>query len=209
MKRFRFQFSLVSVLIAVTAVAAGCVSLAFASPMWSSAVFTICVGLLVFSGLAAIIRGGECRARWMGVLLVGATYLLIVFGPFSGHVKSRLLTTRILEWSHGYFESSRQADAEGTVTADFIIADVIDDVGSPDIMVREKYTAIGEGLYRMQPANSNIALLANVATRPSWDEFHDVGQSLFVLLFALVGGYVGSLLFRAQRNSESKGTSES
>ncbi len=112
------QFSLRNLLIAVAAVALGMASLLNANYWWSSLLWGATLAMLLFAGLATLLRREISRAYWGGVLLAGSLYLLLLmysvqhssasifttpnspivsFAPLSNE---QLITTRLIRWGY-------------------------------------------------------------------------------------------------------------
>src|SRR5262245_124627 len=111
----RWQFSLLTLLIAMSGVALVCLALRSPNELWATAVFAVAAGGLSLAALAAIYRDGRTRAFALGFLVVGAAYwgltLLAEQNPNFGG-EPRLPTTR---WAIALFSLLHQ-DAMNSTT---------------------------------------------------------------------------------------------
>jgi len=92
----RWQFSLLTLLIAMGIVALICLALRSPNELWATAVFAAAVFSLSLAGLAAIYRSGRTRAFALGFLVLGAGYWCLVLLAEQGesYGQPRLPTTR-------------------------------------------------------------------------------------------------------------------
>ena len=91
-----FRFSLQGLILLVGFLAFGFASLRSSSVLLSSAVFTLFVLTLLHAVLAVSFRRSEARAFWIGFLVCGGAYLLLVFTPLGHRLGRSLLTTELL-----------------------------------------------------------------------------------------------------------------
>jgi hypothetical protein len=94
------RFSIADLLVAVGICAVGLACLKLASSV-AGGVLSVTLGFLTVAGLGVIYRQGERRAFWAGVLICGWAYMALSSGPwFIDHVRPRLVTSALLDWSY-------------------------------------------------------------------------------------------------------------
>jgi hypothetical protein len=203
MRRIRFHLGTLVLLVLVVGVAFA--ALRESSPIWESAVFTLTVGVLLFSTLLAIHRTRRRRAFWLGFALFGASYLLLSLVP---SIERRLITTKALAELDSKVSRSTPAGV-GLAFADY------DNDGEIDLFVTGNspsstlyYHAIGNGLFEDVTAKVGLNLAGDQATgnggffvnslgklslRASvgtTENFVRIGHSLIALILALTGGSI-------------------
>ncbi len=89
------RFSLRDLLILIALVAIACAALSQPGEMWHSVVVSVSLLMLVGMLLRVLMASGEQRAFAAGWLLFATSYLLILFGPWSGtnHLGQNLITS--------------------------------------------------------------------------------------------------------------------
>jgi hypothetical protein len=92
----RWQFSLFTLLVAMTCVGLGCVALSSPSELWTGLVFVLAVGSLLVAGLCIVYRDGRARAFAVGFVIFGTAYFLVSQGdtPDVPVAHTQLPTTR-------------------------------------------------------------------------------------------------------------------
>jgi hypothetical protein len=104
------QFSLRSLLVAVAAVAIGTTAFLKANAWWASGLFAAEILLLLFAGAEVIFRRGQ-SAFWMGYLVTGSLYVLILMASFTNELASpfhfrTLPTTQAIMWGYSWLPDS-------------------------------------------------------------------------------------------------------
>src|SRR6476646_9748079 len=94
-----FQFSLRHLLIAVAAVALGAAALINANDWWASGLWAVTYLVLAYSALASIFRRETKRAFWMGYLVAGSVYVILLTF-LDGGQQPELITTKILDFAY-------------------------------------------------------------------------------------------------------------
>src|SRR5687768_17463027 len=105
------QFSLRSLLVAVAAVAIGTTALLNANAWWASGLFAIEIFLLFFAGVEVIFRPRQ-NAFWIGYLLAGSLYLLLLIPAAMTEPGSQfrpLPTTNLIVWWYSLLPDSKKA----------------------------------------------------------------------------------------------------
>ena len=105
------QFSLRSLLVAVAAVAVGTAALLNANTWWASGLFAIEIFLLFFAAVEVIFRRGQ-NAFWIGYLLAGSLYLLLLIPSTTTELGSQfraLPTTNLIVWWYSLLPDSKKA----------------------------------------------------------------------------------------------------
>lgn len=94
--RRRWQFSLFTLLVAMTGVGLASVALANPSELWSGLVFVLSLGALLVAGLCIAYRDGRARAFSVGFVVFGTAYFLVSLGdtPDVPEAHTTLPTTR-------------------------------------------------------------------------------------------------------------------
>jgi hypothetical protein len=92
----RWQFSLFTLLVAMTCVGLACVALVSPSELWRGITFILAVGSLPVAGLCIVYRQGRTRAFAVGFVIFGTAYFLVSLGdtPDVPDAHSTLPTTR-------------------------------------------------------------------------------------------------------------------
>jgi hypothetical protein len=92
----RWQFSLLTLLIAMTWVGLVCVALCNPGALWTGLIFVLAVGSLLVASLCIVYRDGRARAFAVGFVIFGTTYLFVSMGdtPDVAEAHTQLPTTR-------------------------------------------------------------------------------------------------------------------
>jgi hypothetical protein len=93
MRRLRFHLGTIVILVVFLAVSFA--ALRESNEMWDSSIFSIMLGILLFSILFAVHRTDSRRAFWLGFTLLGWIYLGLSLIP---PVETRLITTKALHY---------------------------------------------------------------------------------------------------------------
>jgi hypothetical protein len=207
---YRPTISIRMLLAIVAFIALACTALVWANGIWATTLFTAALGVLLFAVLALILRRGVKQAFWIGFAVFGWGYLWMAHWPngdyafsmsggFGGGTRQwtlqqgeedSLATTRLL--AYAYLNWLTKIRTAPTPT-------------SPPTPVT--YTV---GAYEGQPvivgAGGSAPATAPTAPAgtpfPSMHEFMRVGHSLFIIVFALVGGWLGTILYRTREAKE-------
>ncbi len=164
----RPRFSIAALMGIVVVCAVGIAALRYASELWENILFTLTLGLLAFALLGAIYRRGPRRAFWVGFALIGWGYLLLGFGPWCAEqVRPHLITTWLVDRLYPSIAPSE------VIGVDF------------DFKVATSSTPSQKGL------SPHVYLLATNSREP----FQRIGQCLWALLLAFVGGRIARRLF--------------
>lgn len=91
-----WQFSLLTLLVAMTCVGLMCVALDSPSELWTGVVFVLAVGSLLVAALSIVYRDGRARAFAVGFVIFGTTYFVVSMGdtPDVAEAHTQLPTTR-------------------------------------------------------------------------------------------------------------------
>jgi hypothetical protein len=169
------RFSLAGLMGIVAVIALGCVGLVSASTFWTSAAATITLGLLLGAVLGAVLLRGAEQAFLLGFALFGVIYLLLVDWDWFGGQLGHDLTAGLSDVAESIIPAPRVATAP--ITSPF---------PSPSPPV--------PGL--MEPMETFAAHSVKIGN------FVQIGRMTLALLFALVGGIVGRLLFSRRHGQE-------
>src|SRR5262245_36305268 len=177
------QFKLRSLFAATTIAGVSTYALIYASPFWAAVIFTLCIGLLLTAIVFAIAASAKSRFFWLGFGIFGWGYWLVLTSPITAmgptaqnwrlnpEAGRPLITTRYLIWIYDTVLPLVQEQPQGQV-------------GAPT-------TSITPGI-DPQPPSDAFGYQAWRYTHPADPEFMRVGNSLCALLFAMLGGAIGS-----------------
>ena len=180
-----FRFSLTALLGLVSFAALGCAALANATDLWRECMVTLMLGLLLTATLAAIIWRGERRALATGFAVFGWAYMLLAFVSALG-VRGDLLTDRLIARLYEVAQGSDQQQIEKNY-----IDEVITLSGAGRVIF-----GAGSNLRVWDVTTGRPAAGNNV---PSYENFADIGHSLWATVIACLGAMVASLLSAGQR----------
>jgi hypothetical protein len=92
----RWQFSILTLLVAMTWVGLVCVALGSPGELWAGMIFVLAVGSLLVASLCIVYREGRARAFAVGFVIFGTTYFVVSMGdtPDVPDAHSQLPTTR-------------------------------------------------------------------------------------------------------------------
>jgi hypothetical protein len=161
------RFSLAGLMGIVAVIALGCVGLVSASTFWTSAAATITLGLLLGAVLGAVLLRGADQSFLLGFALFGIIYLVLVDWDWYGGQLGHDLTAGLSDVADSIIPAPQVATAP--ISSPF---------ASP--------LPPGPGPSRMEPIAAHSVKVGN---------FVRIGRMTLALLFALVGGSVGLLLF--------------
>jgi hypothetical protein len=193
MRRFRFHLGTLVILILFLGV--GLAALRESNDTWDSGIFSIMLGILLFSMLFAVHRTDSRRAFWLGFTLLGWIYLGLSLIP---PIEIRLITTKALHYLYSKLpddavvvtsQAGRNVTSklkEHTISAPFqgLIVKNKNQYGiSPAYYA--KYTAYKTKLRRLGSGKT--------------ENFVRIGHSLVVLLTAWFGGQVSRYLWTKNR----------
>jgi len=114
-RRTGWQFSLGTLLVAVSWVAVTCVALRTANEIWAGVASIIAVGALLFAVLVIIYRTGRARAFAVGFAVFGTGYLFVSSGdtPDVADAHCQLPTTR---WAIGLYTLMHGSNVQTSIT---------------------------------------------------------------------------------------------
>jgi hypothetical protein len=165
------RFSLKTLLIAFTGVAVSLVGLLNANLAWAAFFYTVAFVLVLSGIVGAIVRPWPQRGYWVGFALFGGGYFWLALvaegslrfaGPNGVVLEPNLATSHLLLGAHRY------------VSQDFA-GSIADQRASRILNARIRSSG---GAFAVQ--------------RTSSEYFLQVGHSIFTIVFALVGGALGS-----------------
>jgi hypothetical protein len=174
------RYSLGALLCAVLFVAVACAALANPIPLWSQIVFTATAVLFLGATVFAVV--GRPRPVAAGFAVFGWGYLLLASGPFGAAVRPHLLTESLL---------ARLAPL------------VVDpNVTYPQVVIERSVPLnawTGGSTLWVAPSDSSVfhttlagyPYIVSSSDGSSW--LHQIGHTLWAVLFAAVGGALGRL----------------
>jgi hypothetical protein len=192
----RFRFHLGTLVIVVMLLGIGFAALRESNETWDSSIFSITLGMLLISVLLAVHRTESRRAFWLGSSVVGWTYLGLTLVP---SIESRLITTKWLAFLDtkitrpvpgvfGYFEYGENSMDLVVVTKSQTNS-LVRTTGNGDWIADVTATA-GSNPIRM----TNILAGRPLTGFATTENFIRIGQSLFAIVAALLGGWLSRYL---------------
>ena len=179
----RFRLSIAGLMTIVAMVAIGLVALRAETGLWASLIFTFAIIMLSLGSVAAISAHRQARSTWAGMAIFGWSYLIIAFGPWPNNTcrPPRMLPTYLLTYFQSYILSG----------------------GEPYRFSQTMPTPSGRvnGMFQSaRPASG-----ANIKTY-DLDIYDQTGNSLGVLLFGLIGAFMGHFVADRVARRESPGS---
>jgi hypothetical protein len=199
-----FQFSVRQLLIAVTFAGLGFTALLNANSWWQSAIWCATVMVLLSAILMIIYRAGENRVFWIGFLIFGGGYFVLLNyswmpswsrdWPREDPLQNgELLTTRLTHRAYFLVISESQRNPE--------IAGHLENSQLSTPTSNATATAIDP--FAPSSGSETIQIRASVVTTPvrnphyvSLDNFLNVGQGLWLLIFAACGGKLAQWIYK-------------
>jgi hypothetical protein len=170
------RFSLRWLLGTITFISVGCGLLVWARQVTAYITFATTVLVLFAAIPLSTYRSGAVRAFWFGFALFGLGYLGLVCGPWEApdayiHVRlrDRLPTTKLLEVAHEYLPTKPVGPSAGGGSGMF--------------------GQMGMGGMGMAPGPTPIT---------DWADFGVVGQSLWAIVIAVLGGGIATWCQRSR-----------
>ncbi len=158
----------------VAVIALGCVGLVSASTFWTSAAATITLGLLLGAVLGTVLLRGAEQSFLLGFAVFGIIYLLLVNWDWFGGQLGHDLTAGLSDFADSIIPAPQVATAP--------IASPFPSPSPPT-----------PGLSPMETLAAHSIKVGN---------FVRIGRMTLALLFALVGGCVGLLLFNRRHRQQ-------
>jgi hypothetical protein len=189
----RWQFSLLTLLIAMSGIALVCLALRSPNELWATAIFAAAVLSLGFAALAAVYRSGRTRAFALGFVVFGAGYWTLAFvadGTYyaTNGMQQRLPTTR---WSMQLFALLHK-----------------DSVETQAVMAPVYQTTVYTQPYASTPTATLTPALTYVPQqiqrpRYSADVFNDISHQSLVMLLGVLGGALAQWLYSTRKDEPS------
>jgi hypothetical protein len=165
-----------------------------ASQTWAGLLTLVTLGLLGFALLGILHRRGSARAFWQGFALFGWGYGVLAFGPwFVDQVQPKLPTTQLLGYLYGKLHPTPASGVQLAGTWGQAVT-----VNGNVFLTDTALTSAPQPT--TASARWRVFALGGVVADP--EPFQRVGQCLFALLAALVGGLASRTLERSQRRRE-------
>jgi hypothetical protein len=201
----RWQFSLLTLLLAMSGVAVLCLALRSPNEIWAALVFLAVLAGLALAALAAIYRDGRTRAFALGFLIVGAGYFGLVLLTESPDVygQPRLPTTR---WATSLCVLLH----EGSVQRAPVMT-AVDSAPPPPLAAVQATPAMLPPGPPPTPS-SPVAVTTYVASAISYSPlggppqfalatFLEISHQSLALLLGALGGIVAQLLYATRREA--------
>lgn len=194
----RWQFSLLTLLLAMSGVAVICLALRSPNEVWAAIVFAALLAALALAVLTAIYRTGRTRAFALGFLVLAAGYFgLVLYAERpETYGQPRLPTTR---WAFTLFTLLHQNNGPGqyTVGPYSTVSYAVQAYTSvpPTIPVSSPYLPSPAGA---MPVTTYVQ---QVISPPQFSAqtFLDITQQSLALLLGVLGGIAGQWLYATRR----------
>jgi hypothetical protein len=199
-----FQFSIRTLLVAVTIAALGVTALLNANLWWEGGTWLVALAFLAGGILLAIYRQGEQRAYWLGFIIFGGLYLGMLLFTALIDRSYELAPSQLLQYAYSWaIPAARQSQYVQ-----------INPTNPPPPAVSYTYTVLAASPYAPPTFPSPAPPPAPVRTFPALpapvlpatsipnsdyvpiDKFVSIGQSLLLLLAAAAGGKTCQLIYR-------------
>ena len=194
-----FQFSIRSLLVAVTIAAVGVAALLNANVWWQGATWLVALLLLGAGILLVVYRRGEQRAYWLGFVIFGGLYLgMIVLTGLSG--KQDVATSQLSTIVYGLvIPDSQQAPiVQIATTGATPVYAVAPTVYSAHYIPSPQPATGLPPVIMPPPATAAIAAWNPNPDHTSLEKFVSIGHSLWLLLVAAFGGKLCQWIFRTR-----------
>ena len=142
-------------------------ALIYATPLWAVVSYTLCIGLLLAAIVFAIAASGRGRFFWLGFAVFGWGYWIVLHSPILDRQPE----------PHNWQLSYEGPPLFTRSALEWLYSKVLPLVHDPPEWDRSGTTTLNKSRF------------------PSRVAFAQVGHSLFALVFALLGGAVGSFAF--------------
>lgn len=196
----RWQFSLLTLLIAMGIVAVLCLALRSPNELWATAVFAAALFSLALAVLAAIYRSGRTRAFALGFLVLGAGYwgLVLLTEQGEAYGQPRLPTTR---WAILLFTLLHQENVQTATVMTPVYSAPTYTTGMPPPTPVTTYSAV------VQPSGT-FAYFPQTIQRPQFvmQTFLDITQQSLALLLGILGGILAQWLYATRHDDPAHST---
>jgi hypothetical protein len=189
---YRPTISIRMLLAVVAFIALACTSIAWANGIWATTLFTASLGVLLFAVLALILRRGVKQAFWIGFALFGWGYIWMAHWP-----NSELPRTGI-GGSAAHGDWILQRDDLGSLATTRVLTYAYTN-WLPAVRTEPTQTYSMEGY---DGVTRTVISPAPASSFPHINHFTRVGHSLFIFIFALLGGCLGTVLYRTRDAKE-------
>jgi hypothetical protein len=194
--RRNWQFSLLTLLLAMAGVALICLALRSPNELWATAVFAAVLLSLGFAALAAVYRSGSVRAFAIGFLVLGAGYWgLVLLAEREQAYGQRLLPTS--RWAVALFTLLHEENAT-VMTAVYT---------APTVAYTTVQAVAVAGAPPTLPAAPTpvVSYVPQQIRRSPFtaETFLDISHQSLALLLGVLGGIVAQWLYATRRDEPS------
>ncbi|HZL86941.1 MAG TPA: hypothetical protein VFB96_01080 [Pirellulaceae bacterium] len=202
-----FQFSIRTLLVAVAIAAVGVAALLNANLWWEAATWLVALGLVGSGILLSVYRQGEQRAFWLGFVIFGSLYLAVLFSTAIIGSHYELAPSQLLQLAYrSVIPAERQSQYVPPAGS----------AGSPVPTVAYSYTVLAatantSAYVPAQPVPVTgpsitgppglLPMPQPLMPNPNFvpiEKFVSIGQSLWLLLAAALGGKLCQWICRTQ-----------
>ena len=180
------QYSLKTLLLVFTAVAACLFCLLYASPLIGDVFYSIAIGASAVALLISVQLRGKPQAYWIGFLLISSLYLWFTMAGNS--FESRASTVR---------SSGRIVGAISPKRGNLVTEPLLSWAYEEFCLSKGIAGSLpNQGTGNQAPFGQQIQLIRLQQTDPNFQGFIAVGHSSFALLFGWLGGVFSSRMYR-------------
>ncbi len=179
----QFRFSLLGLMALVAYAAVGCAALRYSTDLWASSIFTLAVLAQMIAVLCIALRREQTRAAWIGFLVFGGGYLLLVTGLAP---QTDLITARGLAWLEQKLHPAVTSEFSLTTSSPPSIAYSINS-NSPVATLTTSRMLLLNAVNGQQIAS------------PSQTPFLRIGHGLLSPLMGLIGAWIAAWLYTTGR----------
>ena len=196
----RPRFSIAALMGFVFVFGVGMAAFRYPTKLWAAFLLSIAMGALVFGLLGAVFHRGLPQKFWAGFAIVGWLYWLMTFSPwFADDFEPYLLTTACLDLIYPYVAAPEQTAMQSQNAGIYGLAGGFGGgaAAAPAAGIWQHWTGL-------DGAAQGFSSINNFGVNRSLP-FQMIGQSLFVLIFAYLGGVTAR---RFARRGAAAGRSE-
>ena len=157
------RFSIKRMLAAVAGVAIGCAALLNANAVWAGLLYGVAIIAICAAILGIIYRKGRHRAFWCGFAVFGWASLLLMGANPNGGWAVRLPSYQLMRYLHRIIVTEERVP-----------------LSDPRVSDEERIQA-----------QQQVGVTGTTIELPDRFAFYAVGQWICLLLFALLGGFIG------------------
>ena len=189
------RYSLRTLIAAVSVVGVACAALLNAAPWIASTAWTLAWLVLALATVAAVLGAPARRGFWTGFAILGWTYLFVSMGPMDAGFRGTLWTTAILQKASAAAPQS-VVNVQQPVFTTYTITTAPNGISArPQMSAPPPPPPVPTTTYSPSPQLARLTLRGlNVPNENFVQAFQHIGQALWTMLFAFIGGLFGASL---------------